>query len=71
MENKLIDDEIEIREINDLKALYYKIKYPEQKINDDPIFKKWISSLKEKNGLITYCNKCNLFFHLSNEKKVK
>ena len=74
MENKFIDEEIEIKEIKGIKALEFKLKYIDQKIIDEPAFKIWLSlEKKEKgeNGIIIYCKKCNLFFYLINEKKGK
>ena len=72
MENQLIDNEFEIKEVNNKKALFYKIKYPNMNIKDEPLIKEWLNSQKlEKgnNGFLSYCHNCNLFFYLENENE--
>ena len=72
MENKFLDDEIELKEINNIKALYYKISYPNKRVNGDPIFIKWLETQKKErgdNGIVSYCKNCNLFFYFMNEKE--
>ena len=72
MENKFIEDEIELKEINNIKALYYKVNYPEQKVNEDPVFRRWLESQKKEkgeNGIVSYCQNCNLFFYFINENE--
>ena len=74
MENRLINEEIEIREKYNLKALYYKLTYEERKVKNNPIINEWLDSQKRErgeNGKIYYCITCNLFFYLINEKEVK
>ena len=66
MENKLIDDEIELKLIDNIKALLYKINDSKKKVNNDPIIKKWLESQKKErgeNGIAAYCIECNLFFY--------
>ena len=67
MENKYIEEKIELKKINGLNAFYYKVLYPEQNIKELPMIKKWIFSQKIKNGILIYCKKCNLFFYLENK----
>ena len=67
MENKYIEEKIELKKIQGLNAFYYKVLYPEQNIKELPIIKKWIFSQKIKNGILIYCKKCNLFFYLENK----
>jgi len=65
MEN-ILDDEIEYKTINKIKALYFEINYPTIKIINQPKFKKWLESQKMErgnNGYVGYCQKCNLFFY--------
>ena len=74
MESSLLEDEIEIREKFNVKALYYKINYPEKKVQYDPIFKKWLKSQKierGEKGKAFYCKDCKLFFYFKNEKEVQ
>ena len=66
MENILLDDEIEYKIINNIKALYFEINYPTIKIINQPKFKKWLELQKIErgvNGYVRYCNNCNLFFY--------
>ena len=72
MENLISYDNIEIKEINNLKALYFKVDYPKKKIYDEPIFKTWLEIQKRErghNGFICYCRKCYLFFYFMNENE--
>ena len=72
MENKFIEDEIELKEINNIKALYYKVNYLEQKVNEDPVFRRWLESQKKErgeNGIVSYCQNCNLFFYFINKNE--
>ena len=73
MENKLIEDELNYEEINQVKGLKYKLKYSNTKVGEDPIIKKWLSSeklSKGDNGIVCYCLKCNLFFYFQNENEL-
>ena len=66
MENVLIEDAIEIREKFNVKALYYEINYAEKKVENDPIFRKWLESQKRErgeNGKAFYCRDCKLFYY--------
>ena len=47
MENILLDDEIEYKTINNIKALVSKVNYP-SKIKDQPQYKKWLEYQKKK-----------------------
>ena len=58
MENKLIEDDLTYEEINGVKGLKFKIQYSHTKIDENPIFKKWLSSeklSKGDNGIACYC----------------
>ena len=73
MENKLIEDELNYEEINNLKGLKYILQYSNTKVSEDPIIKKWLSSeklAKGDNGIACYCQKCNLFFYFQNENEL-
>ena len=74
MENNLIEDEFEYEKINEVNGLKYKLQFTNQKVSEDPIIKKWLSSeklLKGDNGIIAcYCGKCHLFFYFQNENKM-
>ena len=48
MENKFIEDEIELKEINNIKALYYKVNYLEQKVNEDQYLENGWNHKKRK-----------------------
>ena len=73
MENKLIEDDLTYEEINGVKGLKFKIQYSHTKIDENPIFKKWLSSeklSKGDNGIACYCINCNLFFYFQNEDEL-
>ena len=72
MENLLLDDEIEYKTINNIKALCFKIDYPTIKIMNQPKIKKWLEFQKKErgnNGFISYCRECNLFFYFIDENE--
>ena len=72
MENLLLDDEIEYKTINNIKALCFKIDYPTIKIINQPKIKKWLEFQKKErgnNGFISYCRECNLFFYFIDENE--
>ena len=74
MENLTIDDQIEYREIKGMKALYYKLQYPNAKVKENPYFEKWLNSQKNingNNGIISFCKNCDLFFYFKNAPKEK
>ena len=74
MENKLLDNEIEINNINNIKALVFKINYPTLNFVNHPKFRKWLELQKRErgnNGFIAFCRKCNLFFYFMDEFEEK
>ena len=73
MENPFIEDKLDIREIFNIKGLYYEVNYEQQKVENDPIFKKWLESQKRErgeNGRVFYCRDCKLFYYFINEKEI-
>ena len=74
MENKLVEDELNYEEINNVKGLKYKLISLNTKVSEDPIVKKWLSAeklSKGDNGITCYCRKCNLIFYFQNENELK
>ncbi len=73
MENPFVEDKLDIREIFNIKGLYYEVNYEQQKVENDPIFKKWLESQKRErgeNGRVCYCRGCKLFYYFINEKEL-
>ena len=66
MEINLVDEDPEIEEINNNKALHYKVKYNGKNIMKIPVFNQWLNMMKgEKgdNGIICYYVESHLFFY--------
>ena len=72
MEYALVEDEMEIKEKFNLKALHYEINYAQKKVKNEPVFKKWLESQKRERGKgkAFYCRDCKLFYYFINEQEL-
>ena len=72
MEVNLIDEDHKIEIINSYKALKYEVKDNGRNIDKIPIYKNWLSMMKEQegnDGIVCYCTNCHLFFYINSQER--